>query len=151
MRISYRIGTGAALLSFAVSLAIGMLSHKPPQRVTSLTIAWDPCTMMRGQISAAVRVSALLWLGSFLVLIVQGLRNRSVPRWVTAGCTSDLRDGITRQPGSLTSLQQRLMKTGGRLIRHARYYWLLLAESHLTRRLFGSMVRRIEALPVPAG
>jgi hypothetical protein len=24
------------------------------------------------------------------------------------------------------------MKTGGRLIKHARYYWLLLAESHLT-------------------
>ena len=29
---------------------------------------------------------------------------------------------------SLTSLQQRLMKTGGRLVKHARYYWLLLAE-----------------------
>jgi hypothetical protein len=28
---------------------------------------------------------------------------------------------------SLTSLQQ--VKTGGRLIKHARYYWLLLAES----------------------
>jgi len=28
---------------------------------------------------------------------------------------------------SLTSLQQRLVKTGGRLIKHARYYWLLLA------------------------
>jgi len=28
---------------------------------------------------------------------------------------------------------------------------LLLAEGHLTRRLFGSMVRRIEALPLPAG
>jgi hypothetical protein len=27
-------------------------------------------------------------------------------------------------------------------------YWLMLAESHLTRRLFGSMVRRIEALAV---
>jgi hypothetical protein len=52
---------------------------------------------------------------------------------------------------SLTSLQQRLVKTGGRLVKHARYYWLMLAESHLTRRLFGSMVRRIEALPVPAG
>ena len=52
---------------------------------------------------------------------------------------------------SLTSLQQRLVKTGGRLVKHARYYWLLLAESHLTRRLFGSMVRRIEALPVPTG
>jgi hypothetical protein len=37
------------------------------------------------------------------------------------------------------------------LIKHARYYWLLLAEIHLTRRLFGSMVRRIDALPAPAG
>src|SRR5215471_6928118 len=51
---------------------------------------------------------------------------------------------------SLTSLQQRLVKTGGRLVKHARYYWLLLAESHLTRRLFASMVRRIELLPLPA-
>jgi len=52
---------------------------------------------------------------------------------------------------SLTSLQQRLVKTGGRLIKHARYYWLLLAESHLTRRLFGVMVGRLESLPLPAG
>ena len=52
---------------------------------------------------------------------------------------------------SLTSLQQRLVKTGGRLIKHARYYWLLLAESHLTRRLFGGMLRRIAALPSPPG
>ena len=52
---------------------------------------------------------------------------------------------------SLTSVQQRLVKTGGRLVKHARYYWLLLAESHLTRRLFGAMLRRIWALPVPAG
>jgi hypothetical protein len=28
---------------------------------------------------------------------------------------------------------------------------LMLAESHLTRRLFGSMVRRIEALAVASG
>jgi hypothetical protein len=48
-------------------------------------------------------------------------------------------------------LQQRLVKTGGRLVKHARYYWLLLADSHLTRRLFGSMVRRIAALPLPTG
>jgi Transposase DDE domain group 1 len=52
---------------------------------------------------------------------------------------------------SLTSLQQRLVKTGGRLVKHARYYWLMLAESHLTRRLFGAMVRRIAALPVRTG
>ena len=56
-----------------------------------------------------------------------------------------------RATGRSTSLQQRLVKTGGRLVKHARYYWLLLAESHLTRRLFGSMLRRMEALPVPAG
>jgi hypothetical protein len=52
---------------------------------------------------------------------------------------------------SLTSLQQRLVKTGGRLIQHARYYWLLLAESHLTRRLFASMLAKIAMLPSPAG
>jgi hypothetical protein len=52
---------------------------------------------------------------------------------------------------SLTSLQQRLVKTGGRLIQHARYYWLLLAESHLTRRIFGNMLQKIAALPSPAG
>jgi hypothetical protein len=52
---------------------------------------------------------------------------------------------------SLTSLQQRLVKTGGRLVKHARYYWLLLAESHLTRRIFGEMLRKIAALPAPAG
>jgi Transposase DDE domain group 1 len=52
---------------------------------------------------------------------------------------------------SLTSLQQRLVKTGGRLIKHARYCWLLLAESHLTRRLFAGMLRKIAALPAPAG
>ena len=42
---------------------------------------------------------------------------------------------------SLTSLQQRLVKTGRRLVKHARYYWLLLAEGHLSRRLFASMLR----------
>jgi len=52
---------------------------------------------------------------------------------------------------SLTSLQQRLVKTGGRLVKHARYYWLMLAESHLTRRLFTSIVRRIGALTVASG
>jgi len=52
---------------------------------------------------------------------------------------------------SLSSLQQRLVKTGARLIKHARYYWLLLAEGHLTRRLFGAMLRRMAALPVRTG
>jgi hypothetical protein len=51
---------------------------------------------------------------------------------------------------SLTSLQQRLVKTGGRLIQHARYYWLQLAEGQLTQWLFAGMLRKIAALPWPA-
>ena len=52
---------------------------------------------------------------------------------------------------SLTSLQQRLVKTGRRLVKHARYDWLLLAERHLSRRLFASMLRMIAVLPLPDG
>lgn len=48
-------------------------------------------------------------------------------------------------------LQQRLVKTGGRLVKHALYYWLLLAEGHLTRRMFGAIVQRLTVLSVPAG
>jgi hypothetical protein len=50
------------------------------------------------------------------------------------------------QSWSLTSLQRRLFNTGGRLIRHARYFVLQLAESHLTSRLFGQILVRIERL-----
>ena len=51
---------------------------------------------------------------------------------------------------SLTSFQQRLMKTGGHLVKHAWYYWLLLAEGRRNRRLFGDMLlHRIWALPLP--
>ena len=32
-----------------------------------------------------------------------------------------------------------LMKTGGRMVKHARYYGLLPAEGHLNRKLFGQM------------
>jgi hypothetical protein len=42
------------------------------------------------------------------------------------------------------------VKTGGRLVKHSRYYWQMLAQSHLTRRLFRGVVQRIEALPAPA-
>jgi hypothetical protein len=50
---------------------------------------------------------------------------------------------------SLTSLQQplRFLKTGGRLVKHARYYWLLLAEGPLTWRVFGAILRSIWDCP----
>ena len=34
----------------------------------------------------------------------------------------------------------------GQSIKRARYYWLLLAEGHLNRRVFGEMLNRLEAL-----
>ena len=75
--------------------------------------------------------------------------------FVLAGCVSLACSGSGRAAGAETgrwpSLQQRLVKTGAGLTKHARYYWLLLDESHLTRRLFAGMLRKIAALPSPAG
>jgi hypothetical protein len=42
------------------------------------------------------------------------------------------------------------VKAGDRFVNNARYYWLLLAESHLTKRLFGGIVGRIAGLLHPA-
>jgi hypothetical protein len=53
---------------------------------------------------------------------------------------------VAIQGWSVTSLQQRLFKTGGRLIRHARYFVLQLAESDLTGRLFRQILGRIGRL-----
>jgi len=52
---------------------------------------------------------------------------------------------------SLTSLRERMVKTGSRLVKHARYYWFRLAEGRLTRRLFAGMLGKIATLSVPAG
>jgi hypothetical protein len=54
-------------------------------------------------------------------------------------------------PAFRRSLPQRRVKTGRRLIKHARHFWLLLAEAYLHRRLFGQVLQRIWALPVPSG
>ena len=55
----------------------------------------------------------------------------------------------------LTVLHQKLGKTARRLIKHARYYPMLVAESPLTRGLFGNMVQPgpqgAPALPASAG
>ena len=53
---------------------------------------------------------------------------------------------LTIQSWSLMRLQQRLFKTGGRLIRHAPYFRLQLAQSYLTRRLFRQILGRIKRL-----
>ena len=47
------------------------------------------------------------------------------------------------------SLQPQVVKKGDRLVKQARYYWLLLAEGRLTRRVFGATVRRTAVLGPP--
>ncbi len=53
---------------------------------------------------------------------------------------------VAIQGWSLTSLQQRSLKIGGRLIWHARYFTLQLVENYLTRTLFRQILARIERL-----
>ena len=53
--------------------------------------------------------------------------------------------------GSRTSRPQRLLETGGRWDKQARYYGMLLAEGHLTRGVCGAIRQRIGVLPLPGG
>ncbi len=46
----------------------------------------------------------------------------------------------------LTSVQTRLIKTGGRLVRHARRLVFQLAEVMVSRDMFGEMLERIGRL-----
>ena len=48
--------------------------------------------------------------------------------------------------GSLTSLQTRMIKTGGRLVRHARKLVFQLAEVLVTREMLGGILERIVRL-----
>ena len=64
-------------------------------------------------------------------------RSNEVPLWLSAiACNLGnlwRRLALPKMPDnwSLTRLQQRLVITVGRLVKRARYYWLLLEESHL--------------------
>ena len=51
---------------------------------------------------------------------------------------------------SLRTIQLKLIKIGGRLIRHARYYYMLLAEVSIKERLWRSIMENIRQLsPAP--
>jgi hypothetical protein len=62
-------------------------------------------------------------------------------------------------PGASAGFSLRSLRLCGKgvsqtvsgLIKHARYNWLLLAEGHLHWRLFGQMLRLMDALSVPNG
>ncbi len=52
---------------------------------------------------------------------------------------------------SLTSLHTRLIKTGGRLVRHARRLVFQLAEVLVTREMLSAMLKRISKLRMAPG
>jgi hypothetical protein len=108
-------------------------SHKPVVRCKSFLYQAASWKIARRMVADEVR----LWLSGLAYNPGNPWRRLVLPKKI--------------ENWSLTSLQQRLVKTGGRLVKHARYYWLMLAESHLTRWLFGSMVRRIDVLAVASG
>ena len=54
---------------------------------------------------------------------------------------------------SLTSLRERLIKIGAKVVRHGRYVVFQMAEVAVPRKLFGEILRLIDGLrlkPVPA-
>ena len=51
---------------------------------------------------------------------------------------------------SLTTLREKLVKIGAKVVRHARYVIFQMAEVAIPRRLFATILRRISRLcPVP--
>ena len=64
----------------------------------------------------------------------------------TASAATENREVVLDEPPAAAGV-----KTGGQLVKHARYYWLLLAEGDLTRRLFASMLGRTDSLALPPG
>ncbi len=74
-----------------------------------------------------------------------------VAKAVLIGAVPPLMLKTAANPGGLPMEAFDGIRAGGRLETHARYYWLLLAEGHLTRQVFGAILRRIWALPAPAG
>ncbi len=54
---------------------------------------------------------------------------------------------------SLTTLRDRLIKIGGKIVRHGRYVTFQMAEVAVPRALFADILRRVDRLrptPVPA-
>ena len=70
------------------------------------------------------------------------------------GRPRQLPEGPRRRAVGATSYRGRavqeaareLFKTGGRLIRHARYFIVQLVEGQLTQRLFAQIIQRIQRL-----
>jgi uncharacterized membrane protein YhaH (DUF805 family) len=85
MKISYRVASIAVVLAvvlqFIVPESMFVRPRIPTGQNAEGTISFDPCFMWE-QIAWTIRLATFVWLGTFLPLLVQGLRNRTLPRLV---------------------------------------------------------------------
>lgn len=88
MKISYRTSSVAVVLVFVGMFAIPeslMMRPRISTVPTSDFVGFDTCFMWE-QIAWTIRLAALVWFGTFLPLLVQGLRNRTLPRLIAVVC-----------------------------------------------------------------
>jgi len=89
VKISYRTSSVAVILviagSFAVPESLMVRPRISAGSVNEGVITFDPCSMWE-QIGWTIRLAALIWFGTFLPLFVQGLRNRTLPRFLAVVC-----------------------------------------------------------------
>ena len=75
MRISYRVTSVGILV---VSATVFLMHGSRPVSATG----FDSCAMVETQTGWLVLLSAFVWIVTFLPLLVQGLRNRTLPRLI---------------------------------------------------------------------
>lgn len=87
MRISYRLTSSAVLIVYVVGIIYAILFSQTSRLTETAaadgSVTFDRCGVMWEQMSPMKKLTALICGISFLVLLVQGLRNRPVRRWVT--------------------------------------------------------------------
>lgn len=85
MVLSYRVTAVGVVAAYAGLILVSNLPAEGPFKGNHGDIAFNPC-MMWEQLSATFRISSLSGAATLLVLVVQGLRNRSVSGWIAAVC-----------------------------------------------------------------
>jgi len=79
-KISYRVATLAMAAVFAAACWIS--TRVPMNAPRPAAVSFDPCDMWE-QVPVSIRLSALAWFATLLVVPVAGLLNRRLPRWIS--------------------------------------------------------------------
>jgi len=89
MKISYRTSSIAVIMVFAgmfvVPESLMVRPRIPAGSAIEGGVTFDPCFMW-DQVAWTIRLAFLVWFGTFLPLLVQGLRNRTLPRLMAVVC-----------------------------------------------------------------